>query len=80
MGPIKEGRKVKVTSSNFPGKTFDGRVESIRRKPDYATQRATNERGDKDIVAYNVKVRLDNPELKAGMSVTVDFQAIQEEK
>ncbi|MGI9951977.1 efflux RND transporter periplasmic adaptor subunit [Moorellaceae bacterium AZ2] len=80
VGQIKEGQKVKVTSSNFPGKTFEGRVESIRQKPDYATQRATNERGDKDIVAYNVKVRLDNPELKAGMSVTVNFQAPQEEK
>lgn len=80
VGQIKEGQKVKVTSPNFPGKTFDGQVESIRQKPDYATQRAANERGDKDIVAYNVKVRLDNPELKAGMSVTVDFQVPQEEK
>ncbi|GFN21823.1 HlyD family secretion protein [Thermanaeromonas sp. C210] len=80
VGQIKEGQKVKVTSPNFPGKTFDGQVESIRQKPDYATQRATNERGEKDIVAYNVKVRLDHPELKAGMSVTVDFQATQEEQ
>ncbi|MGB9783103.1 MAG: HlyD family secretion protein [Moorellaceae bacterium] len=77
---IKEGQKVTVTSPDFPGRTFEGRVESIRQKPDYAAQRATNERGDRDLVAYNVKVRVDNPELRAGMSATVDFQAPQEEK
>lgn len=80
LGRIKEGQEVSVTSPAFPGKTFSGWVESIRPKPDYAIQRATNERGDKDIISYNVKVRLDNPEFKAGMSVTVDFQPKQEEK
>ncbi|WP_434578067.1 HlyD family secretion protein [Thermoanaerobacterium thermosaccharolyticum] len=80
VGKIKVGQKVKVTSADFPKEVFTGVVESINEKPDYAAQRSTNERDDKDIVAYNVKVRLDNEKLKAGMSVTVDFSGSKEEK
>jgi len=44
-----------------------GRVESISRKAEYATVRATNERGDKDIVTFDVKVRTDAPDVWPGM-------------
>ncbi len=44
-----------------------GRVESISRKAEYATVRATNERGDKDIVTFDVKVRTDSPDVWPGM-------------
>ncbi|MQL51544.1 HlyD family efflux transporter periplasmic adaptor subunit [Desulfofundulus thermobenzoicus] len=74
VGQLKEGQEVTMTSAGFPGKTFNGRIEAIRQKPDFATRRATNDRGDKDLITYNVKIRLDNPELKAGMTVTVNFQ------
>ena len=44
-----------------------GTVESIRRKADFATQKATSERGDPDIIAFNVKIRTDNPNVWPGM-------------
>lgn len=44
-----------------------GTVESIRRKVDFATQKATSERGDPDIIAFNVKIRTNNPGVWLGM-------------
>jgi len=47
--------------------TVKGRVESISRKAEYATIKATNERGDKDIVTFDVKIRTDSPNVWPGM-------------
>ncbi|MBR1397235.1 MAG: HlyD family efflux transporter periplasmic adaptor subunit, partial [Selenomonadaceae bacterium] len=47
--------------------TIDGIVESIRRKADFATQKATSEREDVDIIAFNVKVRTNNEKIYPGM-------------
>ena len=44
-----------------------GTVESIRRKADFATQKSTSERGDPDIIAFNVKIRTNNPGVWPGM-------------
>lgn len=44
-----------------------GHIESISRKADYATVKATSERGDKDIVAFTVKVRTDSDKVWPGM-------------
>lgn len=46
---------------------ISGTIESISRKPDYATIKATNERGDKDIVTFDVKVRTNNDSIFPGM-------------
>ncbi len=51
---------------------IDGTVESIRRKADFATQKATSERGDVDVIAFNVKVRTDNPAVWSGMRFALD--------
>ena len=47
--------------------TVTGHIESISRKAEYATIKATNERGDKDIVTFDVKVRTDSPDVWPGM-------------
>ena len=47
--------------------TIDGIVENIRRKADFATQKATSERGDVDIMAFNVKERTNNEKIYPGM-------------
>ena len=47
--------------------TIDGIVESIRRKADFATQKATSERGDVDIISFNIKVRTNNEKIYPGM-------------
>ena len=46
---------------------ISGTIESIRRKADFATQKATSERGDTDVIAFNVKVRTNNPSVWSGM-------------
>ena len=57
-----------VTLEGRDGSTqIIGTVESIRRKADFATQKATSERGDVDIMAFNVKIRTDNTDIWSGM-------------
>lgn len=47
--------------------SITGHIESINQKPDYAVIRATNERGDRDITAFDVKVRTNNDQVWPGM-------------
>ncbi|NLI93386.1 MAG: HlyD family secretion protein [Peptococcaceae bacterium] len=60
---------------HLPGsdKQYTGKIESISSKPEFAAARATNDRGEKDIISYNVKIRLNVPELRPGMNVYVKF-------
>lgn len=74
LGKISLKKEVTVTSAAFPGKKFKGKVTAINKKADFATYRATNERGDKDIMAFNVKLSLNNPSLWPGMMVEVNFE------
>lgn len=57
-----------VTMEARDGKTkLTGTIESIRRKSDFATQKATSERGDTDVMAFNVKVRTNDDSVWPGM-------------
>lgn len=44
-----------------------GHIVNISHKPEYATIKATSERGEKDITAFNVKVQLDSDCVRPGM-------------
>lgn len=45
-----------------------GTITDISQKSEFATQRATSERGDDtDIISFNVKVQVDDPALRPGM-------------
>ena len=66
IGDFNVGDKVKFQGRNDT-LIIDGIVESIRRKADFATQKATSERGDVDIMAFNVKIRTDNEAIWSGM-------------
>lgn len=45
-----------------------GTITDISQKSEFATQRATSERGnDTDIISFNVKVQVDDPVLRPGM-------------
>ena len=58
----------KITLTGRDGKLkIDGTVESIRRKADFATQKATSERGETDIIAFNLKIRTNNDAVWSGM-------------
>jgi len=54
-------------------KKLSGKIVNISRKPEFATARATNDRGEKDIASYNVKIQVNAPELRPGMAVSVKF-------
>ncbi|MBR1421647.1 MAG: HlyD family secretion protein [Selenomonadaceae bacterium] len=57
-----------VTVIGRDGSTkINGVVESVRRKSDFAAQKATSERGDTDIIAFNVKVRTNDQNIYPGM-------------
>ena len=60
------GDKIKLQGRN-DNLMIDGTVESIRRKADFATQKATSERGDVDIMAFNVKIRTNDEKIYPGM-------------
>lgn len=60
------GEKIQMQGRNDSVKVF-GTVESIRRKADFATQKATSERGDVDIIAFNLKVRTNDERIYPGM-------------
>ncbi|MBR1581136.1 MAG: HlyD family efflux transporter periplasmic adaptor subunit [Selenomonadaceae bacterium] len=65
------GQSLKVRGRD--GSTvIDGTVESIRRKADFATQKATSERGDVDVIAFNVKVRTNSDAVWSGMRFSLD--------
>lgn len=44
-----------------------GTIESIRRKGDFAVQKATSERGEADVMSFNIKVRTNAEEVWPGM-------------
>lgn len=46
---------------------LSGKIENINRKADYAVIKATNERGDKDIISFGVKVRTNSEDVWPGM-------------
>ncbi|MBK7898139.1 MAG: efflux RND transporter periplasmic adaptor subunit [Azonexus sp.] len=52
IGNIREGQKVRFTVDAFPNKSFQGEVKQIRLNP-------TNQQ---NVVTYNVRVAVDNPE------------------
>jgi HlyD family secretion protein len=53
IGNIKEGLGVRFTVDAFPNRAFHGEVQQIRLNP-------TNQQ---NVVTYNVRVRVDNPDL-----------------
>lgn len=66
LGQYHIGDTLTVTGRDQSVK-IPGTIEMINRKADYATVKATNERGDKDIVTFDVKVRTNSPDVWPGM-------------
>ena len=52
-----------------------GTIVDISKKPEFATYRATNERGDMDIITFNVKIQVNSDALRPGMR----FQILNKE-
>jgi HlyD family secretion protein len=69
IGSIKQGQKVRFTVDAFPNRNFQGEVQQIRLNP--TTQQ--------NVVTYNVRVSLNNPEqiLLPGMTAYVNIGVAQ---
>lgn len=76
---FKEGQEIPVHVTAYPDKKFTGKVINISKKPEFAAHRATNDRGEKDIITYNVKIQLNSPDLWPGMSVDIKLPREQGE-
>ncbi len=50
--------------SNF---TISGTIVDISKKAEFATYRATSERGDSDIITFNVKIQVNSDKIRPGM-------------
>lgn len=48
-----------------------GTIVDISKKAEFATYRATNERGDNDIITFNVKIQVNSDKLRPGMRFKV---------
>lgn len=46
---------------------LSGTIIDISKKPEFATYRATNERGDNDIITFNVKIQVNSEKVRPGM-------------
>jgi HlyD family secretion protein len=72
LGRIKLGETVKVRVDSDPGKDFSGTVEQIAREAEF-TPRNVQTVDERVKQVFGIKVRLDNPALRAGMSADVSF-------
>ena len=73
---IKIGDIIDVIIPGDNNKVYKGKVTSISSKASYATERATQDKNEKDVVAFTVKIKLDNADLrlKPGMTATLKLK------
>ncbi len=73
---IKIGDTIDVIIPGDNNKVYKGKVTSISSKASYATERATQDKNEKDVVAFTVKIKLDNADLrlKPGMTATLKLK------
>lgn len=50
---------------------LQGTIVDISKKPEFATYRATNERGENDIITFNVKIQVNSDKVRPGMRFRV---------
>ena len=61
---VQQQVKVQGRDSNL---ILDGTIVDISKKAEFATYRATNERGDNDIITFNVKIQVNSDKIRPGM-------------
>lgn len=61
---IEQPVKLQGRDSNL---VLPGTIIDISKKPEFATYRATSERGDNDIITFNVKIQVNSDKIRPGM-------------
>jgi multidrug resistance efflux pump len=72
LGGIQIGQKVQVRADAFAAREFEGTVEQINRSAEF-TPRNVQTAGERLKQVFGIKIRLQSPELRAGMSAEVHF-------
>jgi len=66
--PLQQAVKLEGRDKNLK---VEGTIIDISKKPEFATYRSTNERGDNDIITFNVKIQVNSDKLRPGMRFKV---------
>lgn len=76
IADFKVGDTIDVTIPGDNNKIYKGKITSIASKASYATIRASQDKGERDVVAFAVKIKLDNSELrlKPGMTAVLNIK------
>ena len=74
LGHIRLGEEVRVRVDSFPERDFNGEVEQIARAAEF-TPRNVQTVEDRVKQVFGVKVRLQSPDLRAGMAADVFFRS-----
>ena len=64
------GDSINVKIPGMKDKIYKGKITYIAVKPSYATEKATPEKGDKDIVYFAVKIKVENSNMKLKPGMT----------
>ena len=72
------GKEIIVMIPAMGNKEYKGKISYIASKPSFAVEKATPEKGERDVVYFLVKVKIDNSDekLKPGMTGAVKKSGI----
>lgn len=65
---IQQQVRIQGRDSNL---VLEGTIVDISKKAEFATYRATNERGDNDIITFNIKIQVNSDKIRPGMRFKV---------
>lgn len=76
------GKTVKAELPGLSGQQIEFKVEYIAAMADFATWRATNQKGEYDLKTFEIHLRplSWHPDMKAGMTVRIPLEAISNQK
>jgi HlyD family secretion protein len=75
LNALAEGQEMKVYLPGKEDQAITGTIEDISSKAEFATsQSPTMTGGRKIFITYNVKIRLDAPDVRPGMNAYVRFE------
>lgn len=76
INQFKLGEIIPIKVLGVPDRTYQGKITYIAAKPSFATERAYQEKGEKDLVAFGMKIKLDNSDLmlRPGMTAVINLR------
>jgi HlyD family secretion protein len=79
INQFKLGELIPIKVLGVAERTYQGKITYIAAKPSFATERAYQEKGEKDLVAFGMKIKLDNSDLMLRPGMTAVINLMREE-